>query len=113
VTHIAITAITINTSTMPAITAQLDRLSRRRGGVGGGNGNDGAMSSRILRPRRRRCDIQRQAGSERVRTGSGWNRNDIVVGVGGKQILVEDPSGSPVELFEPILAEARLNSPSK
>jgi catechol 2,3-dioxygenase-like lactoylglutathione lyase family enzyme len=28
-------------------------------------------------------------------------RNDIVVGNGGKQILVEDPSGNPIELFEP------------
>lgn len=27
-------------------------------------------------------------------------RNDIVTGVGGKQILVEDPSGNPVELFQ-------------
>lgn len=35
-------------------------------------------------------------------------RNDIVTGVGGKQILVEDPSGNPVELFEPTRAEARL-----
>lgn len=35
-------------------------------------------------------------------------RNAIVVGVGGKQILVEDPAGNPVELFEPTLAEARL-----
>jgi catechol 2,3-dioxygenase-like lactoylglutathione lyase family enzyme len=34
-------------------------------------------------------------------------RNEIVTGVGGKQILVEDPSGNPVELFEPILPEAR------
>ena len=36
-------------------------------------------------------------------------RNEIVTGVGGKQILVEDPSGNPVELFEPILDEARLS----
>ena len=36
-------------------------------------------------------------------------RNDIVTGVGGKQILVEDPSGNPIELFEPIVPEARLN----
>jgi catechol 2,3-dioxygenase-like lactoylglutathione lyase family enzyme len=36
-------------------------------------------------------------------------RNDIVTGVGGKQILVEDPSGNPVELFEPILPEAKLS----
>ena len=28
-------------------------------------------------------------------------RNDIVVGPGGKQILLEDPDGNPVELFEP------------
>jgi catechol 2,3-dioxygenase-like lactoylglutathione lyase family enzyme len=28
-------------------------------------------------------------------------RNDIVVGVGGNQILLEDPSGNCVELFEP------------
>lgn len=27
-------------------------------------------------------------------------RNDIVVGPGGKQILVDDPDGNPVELFE-------------
>ena len=37
-------------------------------------------------------------------------RNDIVTGVGGKQILVEDPSGNPIELFEPIIPEARLKS---
>lgn len=35
-------------------------------------------------------------------------RNDIVTGVGGKQVIVEDPSGNPVELFEPIRPEARL-----
>jgi catechol 2,3-dioxygenase-like lactoylglutathione lyase family enzyme len=35
-------------------------------------------------------------------------RNDIVTGVGGKQILVEDPAGNPVELFEPTIAEAKL-----
>ena len=28
-------------------------------------------------------------------------RNDVVTGPGGRQILVEDPSGNPVELFEP------------
>jgi catechol 2,3-dioxygenase-like lactoylglutathione lyase family enzyme len=27
-------------------------------------------------------------------------RNDVVVGPGGKQILLEDPDGNPVELFE-------------
>lgn len=28
-------------------------------------------------------------------------RGDIVLGIGGNQILVDDPSGNPVELFEP------------
>jgi len=28
-------------------------------------------------------------------------RSDIISGPGGRQILVEDPSGNPVELFEP------------
>jgi catechol 2,3-dioxygenase-like lactoylglutathione lyase family enzyme len=37
-------------------------------------------------------------------------RNDIVTGVGGKQIMADDPSGNPVELFEPTRAEARLDS---
>jgi catechol 2,3-dioxygenase-like lactoylglutathione lyase family enzyme len=39
-------------------------------------------------------------------------RNDIVDGVGGRQVLIEDPSGNPVELFEPTIAEARLSSGS-
>jgi catechol 2,3-dioxygenase-like lactoylglutathione lyase family enzyme len=39
-------------------------------------------------------------------------RNEIVTGVGGKQILLEDPSGNPVELFEPTRPEARLSQPS-
>ena len=40
-------------------------------------------------------------------------RNDIVTGVGGKQTLVDDPSGNPVELFEPTIPEARLSSSSR
>jgi hypothetical protein len=39
-------------------------------------------------------------------------RNEIVTGVGGKQILLDDPSGNSVELFEPILPEAALDRPS-
>lgn len=39
-------------------------------------------------------------------------RNDIVTGVGGKQILAEDPSGNPIELFEPLLPEARFGRSS-
>jgi catechol 2,3-dioxygenase-like lactoylglutathione lyase family enzyme len=38
-------------------------------------------------------------------------RNDIVTGVGGKQVLLDGPSGNPIELFEPTRSEASL-SPS-
>ncbi len=44
----------------------------------------------------------------RLRGAGARFRNDIVVGVGVKQILVEDPSGNPIELFEPLITEARL-----
>jgi catechol 2,3-dioxygenase-like lactoylglutathione lyase family enzyme len=40
-------------------------------------------------------------------------RNDIVTGVGGKQILLEDPSGNPIELFQPLVPEARLKETSR
>jgi catechol 2,3-dioxygenase-like lactoylglutathione lyase family enzyme len=35
-------------------------------------------------------------------------RGEIVEGMGGRQILAEDPSGNPIELFQPTRAEARL-----
>jgi len=38
---------------------------------------------------------------ERLRNAGLGFRNDIVSGPGGKQILVDDPSGNPIELFEP------------
>ena len=38
---------------------------------------------------------------ESLRAAGARFRNDIVVGRGGKQILLEDPSGNPIELFEP------------
>lgn len=47
---------------------------------------------------------------ERLRKAGVRFRNNIVTGVGGKQILVEDPSGNLVELFQPTLPEARLDS---
>lgn len=46
---------------------------------------------------------------ETLRANGARFRNDIVTGVGGKQTLLEDPSGNPIELFEPILPEASLD----
>jgi len=38
---------------------------------------------------------------ERLRAAGATFRNDIVVGPGGKQILLQDPSGNVIELFQP------------
>jgi catechol 2,3-dioxygenase-like lactoylglutathione lyase family enzyme len=45
---------------------------------------------------------------ETLRNAGAHFRNEIVTGVGGKRILVEDPSGNPIELFEPTIPDARL-----
>jgi catechol 2,3-dioxygenase-like lactoylglutathione lyase family enzyme len=46
----------------------------------------------------------------RLRAAGATFRNDVVHGVGGNQILLEDPSGNPIELFQPTLPQARLGS---
>ena len=38
---------------------------------------------------------------ERLRTAGVAFRNDVVTGPGGRQILVDDPSGNPIEIFQP------------
>ena len=47
---------------------------------------------------------------DRLRRDGARFRNEIVSGAGGRQILVEDPSGNLVELFEPAIEEARLSA---
>ena len=47
---------------------------------------------------------------EELREAGVHFRNDIVTGVGGKQILLDDPSGNPVELFEPTRPEAAMST---
>jgi catechol 2,3-dioxygenase-like lactoylglutathione lyase family enzyme len=49
-----------------------------------------------------------EATVDRLRTAGAHFRNEIVEGRGGRQILVEDPAGNPVELFQPTREEARL-----
>jgi len=38
---------------------------------------------------------------DRLRAAGVHLRNDIVTGPGGSQILLDDPSGNPIELFQP------------
>ena len=36
-------------------------------------------------------------------------RTDVITGVGTKQFMIEDPSGNPIEVFEPLREVARLS----
>ena len=38
---------------------------------------------------------------EKLKAAGATFRNEIVIGAGGKQILLDDPSGNPIELFQP------------
>jgi len=38
---------------------------------------------------------------ERLRAAGAAFRNEIISGPGGRQILLDDPSGNPIELFQP------------
>jgi catechol 2,3-dioxygenase-like lactoylglutathione lyase family enzyme len=51
-----------------------------------------------------------EATASGLRDAGARFRNEIVTGVGGKQILLEDPSGNPIELFEPTRPEASLSA---
>ena len=42
-----------------------------------------------------------EATVEKLKGSGARFRNEIVTGNGGKQILVDDPSGNPIELFQP------------
>ena len=42
-----------------------------------------------------------EATVEKLKGAGARFRNEIVTGNGGKQILIEDPSGNPIELFQP------------
>lgn len=44
-------------------------------------------------------DLAREV--QRLRDAGAHFRNDIVAGQGGKQVLLDDPAGNPIELFEP------------
>jgi catechol 2,3-dioxygenase-like lactoylglutathione lyase family enzyme len=88
------------------------RLLLSAPGAGPGGGGQAMPDGRVPEPGGwNRFQLQVPDLSALVETLRGQGatfRNDVVVGVGGKQILLEDPSGNPVELFEPTLPEAAL-----
>jgi catechol 2,3-dioxygenase-like lactoylglutathione lyase family enzyme len=73
---------------------------------GGGPGGGAAMpDGRLPEPggwNRFQIEVSDLDGEvARLRDGGATFRNEIVTGVGGRQILVDDPAGNCVELFEP------------
>ena len=93
---------------------QLDRVARRvldEDLLAADAGDDLVAKPRPAIPQLRDqrlevADIEAEVA--RLRKAGATFRNDVVTGVGGKQILVEDPSGNPIELFQPTRPEARL-----
>jgi catechol 2,3-dioxygenase-like lactoylglutathione lyase family enzyme len=87
-------------------------LSSAGGGPGGGQAMPDGTLPQPGGWNRFSIEVSDLAGMVRsLRAGGARFRNDIVTGVGGLQILLEDPSGNPIELFEPTLPEARLAPP--
>jgi catechol 2,3-dioxygenase-like lactoylglutathione lyase family enzyme len=49
------------------------------------------------------------AAVEELRAGGVKFRTEIVDGIGTRQVMIEDPSGNPVEIYEAKRDEARLD----
>jgi catechol 2,3-dioxygenase-like lactoylglutathione lyase family enzyme len=87
-------------------------LSSAGGGPGGGQAMPDGTLPQPGGWNRFSIEVSDLAGMVRsLRAGGARFRNDVVTGVGGLQILLEDPSGNPIELFEPTLPEASLAPP--
>ncbi len=88
-------------------------LSKPGGGPGGGQGSPDGQIPEPGGWNRFSLEVADLGSTvERLRDAGVHFRTAIIVGVGGKQVVIDDPSGNPIELFEPILAEARLAQPS-
>lgn len=84
-------------------------LSAPGGGAGGGQAMPDGTMPQPGGWNRFSIEVTDLVGTvEELRRSGVRFRSEIVTGVGGKQIIAEDPSGNPVELFEPTLPEAAL-----
>lgn len=87
------------------------RLVLNKPGGGPGGGGQAMPDGRVPEPggwNRFAVEVDDiTAVAERLRRAGVPFRNDIVTGMGGRQVLVDDPSGNPVELFEPAAGQAR------
>lgn len=79
------------------------RLLLNRPGAGGaGQATPGGQAPAPGGWNRIQVEVEDLAATVETLKAAGCHfRNQIVIGNGGKQILIDDPSGNPVELFEP------------
>jgi catechol 2,3-dioxygenase-like lactoylglutathione lyase family enzyme len=88
------------------------RLVLSAPGGGPGGGGQAMPDGRVPEPggwNRFQLEVEDiEATAEALRASGTRFRNDILTGVGGKQVLIEDPSGNPIELFQPTRQEAKL-----
>ncbi len=88
------------------------RLVLSKPGVGPGGGSQAMPDGTLPTPggwNRFAIEVPDVAAIvDRLRQAGARFRGDIIIGVGGNQAIVEDPSGNPIELFEPKRPEARL-----
>ena len=82
------------------------RLLLNRPGAGGAG--QAAADARIPEPggwNRIQLEVADLEATVKTLKSAGCRfRSDVVMGNGGKQALIDDPSGNPVELFEPFPA---------
>ena len=77
-------------------------FNRPGGGGGAGQSMPGGRAPAPGGWNRIRLEVEDlEATVETLRSGGARFRNEIVNGNGGRQILLEDPSGNPIELFQP------------
>jgi|SRR5688572_4551104 len=73
--------------------------------TGGGGATQPTSDGRRPEPggwNRIQLEVRDLDGDVEALRGTGAHfRNEIVTGKGGKQILLDDPSGNPIELFQP------------
>jgi catechol 2,3-dioxygenase-like lactoylglutathione lyase family enzyme len=88
-------------------------LSAPGGGPGGGQAMPDGTSPQPGGWNRFQLEVTDLGATvEELRTQGARFRSGIITGVGGKQIVLEDPSGNPIELFEPTRPEASLPTTS-
>ena len=80
----------------------LQLLLNRPGAGGGGQSMPSGQTPAPGGWNRIQIEVQDLAGMvEKLRAAGGKFRSDIITGNGGLQVLLNDPSGNPIELFQP------------